>query len=61
MLFISLKYLVYLGRTVTSVEEEKTYNPRLTKSKEEFVAIMENLGLARPKKIGMFRDVDELK
>lgn len=41
----------YKGRTVTSVEEEKHFNPRLTKSKEEFVKIMENLGLAYPKKI----------
>lgn len=41
----------YKGCSVTSVEEEQLYNPRLTKSKEEFVKIMENLGLARPKKI----------
>lgn len=41
----------YLGRTVTSVGEEKRYNPRLTQSKEGFVKIMEELGLAYPKKI----------
>lgn len=41
----------YKGLTVTSVGEEKQYNPRLTKSKEEFIKIMENLGLAYPKKI----------
>eukprot|EP00794_Sanderia_malayensis_P016652 gene16652-18342_t len=41
----------YKGCTVTSVEEEKIYNPRLTKTKEEFVTIMENLGLAKPKKL----------
>lgn len=41
----------YKGRSVTSVGEEMKYNPRLTKSKEEFVIIMENLGLAKPKKI----------
>jgi len=41
----------YKGCSVSSVEEEKTYNPRLTKSKDEFVKIMENLGLAKPKKI----------
>ena len=31
--------------------EEKVLNPRLSKSKEEFVKIMDNLGLAYPKKI----------
>lgn len=30
----------YSGRTVSTVGEEKKYNPRLTKSKEEFVALM---------------------
>lgn len=30
----------YSGRTVTTVGEEKTHNPRLTKSKEEFIALM---------------------
>ena len=44
----------YKGRTVTSVLEEKTMNPRLTKPREEFVKIMENLGLPYPKKIGKF-------
>lgn len=37
---------------VTSVEEETKYNPRLTKTKEEFVQIMKNLNLAYPKQIG---------
>ncbi|KAG0710164.1 Persulfide dioxygenase ETHE1, mitochondrial [Chionoecetes opilio] len=41
----------YVGQTVTSVAEEKTLNPRLTKSKEEFITIMSNLGLAYPRKI----------
>ena len=49
---ISLSYLI-TGFTVTSVAEELKYNARLTKTKEEFVEIMENLGLARPKKIGV--------
>ena len=40
------------GRLVTTVLEEKTLNPRLTKPKEEFIKIMDNLGLAYPKKIG---------
>ena len=41
----------YKGVLVTSVAEEKLYNPRLTKSLEEFVKIMEGLGLPYPKKI----------
>lgn len=41
----------YKGFTSTSVEEEKRLNPRLTKSKEEFVKIMAGLGLPYPKKI----------
>lgn len=41
----------YKGRTVSSVLEEKMHNPRLTKSKEEFVDIMANLGLAYPAQI----------
>ncbi|XP_065072285.1 persulfide dioxygenase ETHE1, mitochondrial-like [Rhopilema esculentum] len=56
ILSLPMDYLLYpahdyKGCTVTSVREEKLYNPRLTKSKEEFVNIMENLGLAKPKKI----------
>ena len=42
----------FLGRTVTSVSEEKTLNPRLTKPRDEFVKIMNELGLPYPKKIG---------
>ncbi|XP_043972359.1 persulfide dioxygenase ETHE1, mitochondrial [Gambusia affinis] len=41
----------YKGQTVTTVGEERKYNPRLTKSLEEFVKIMENLNLPKPKKI----------
>eukprot|EP01026_Neomeris_dumetosa_P049756 TRINITY_DN4355_c0_g1_i4.p1 TRINITY_DN4355_c0_g1~~TRINITY_DN4355_c0_g1_i4.p1 ORF type:complete len:403 (-),score=40.02 TRINITY_DN4355_c0_g1_i4:143-1300(-) len=41
----------YKGRTRSSVGEEKRLNPRLTKSKPEFANIMNNLGLAYPKKI----------
>ncbi len=43
----------YRGRTVTTVAEEKTFNRRLGggKSEEEFVAIMAELKLAKPKKI----------
>ncbi|CAH8521138.1 unnamed protein product [Heterobilharzia americana] len=38
----------YLGHTMASVGEEKAYNPRLTKSKQEFVKIMNELNLPRP-------------
>lgn len=41
----------YKGRTASSIGEEKAHNPRLTKSKEEFVQIMANLGLPYPKQI----------
>jgi len=41
----------YKGQTVSSVAEEKAFNPRLTKSREEFINIMNNLNLAYPKKI----------
>ncbi|GFQ79580.1 persulfide dioxygenase ETHE1, mitochondrial [Trichonephila clavata] len=41
----------YKGFTVSTVGEEKKYNARLTKSKEEFVEIMKNLNLAYPKMI----------
>jgi len=39
----------YKGHMVTTVDEEKRLNPRLTKSKEEFVKIMDNLNLPYPK------------
>ena len=43
----------YKGRMVTTVAEEKRYNPRLgdAKSLDEFVGIMEQLSLAYPKRI----------
>lgn len=33
--------------------EEKKFNPRLSKSKEEFIEIMKNLNLAYPAQIGI--------
>jgi sulfur dioxygenase len=40
----------YKGDTVSSIAEEKTYNPRLqVKSAEEYVALMNGLNLANPK------------
>ena len=41
-----------LGMGVTTVGEELKHNPRMTKSKEEFVQIMKNLGLTKPKLMG---------
>ncbi|MEZ4453056.1 MAG: MBL fold metallo-hydrolase [Nannocystaceae bacterium] len=43
----------YQGRTVTSVGEERSYNARLGggRSEAEFVQIMENLRLAKPRHI----------
>ncbi|KAI8127013.1 mitochondrial, Persulfide dioxygenase ETHE1 [Lucilia cuprina] len=41
----------YKGQMESSIWEEKQYNPRLTKSLEEFVDIMNNLNLPYPKKI----------
>lgn len=43
----------YKGRSVSSIGEEKKFNPRLGmgKTREEFYNIMDNLNLAKPKKI----------
>jgi sulfur dioxygenase len=41
----------YKGIMSSTVFEEKTYNPRLTKTKAEFVEIMNNLNLPYPKQI----------
>uniref|UniRef100_UPI00358F184F persulfide dioxygenase ETHE1, mitochondrial n=1 Tax=Myxine glutinosa TaxID=7769 RepID=UPI00358F184F len=41
----------YTGQSVTTVLEEKTFNPRLTKTIDEFVEIMNNLNLPKPKQI----------
>ncbi|MBC7472820.1 MAG: MBL fold metallo-hydrolase [Candidatus Sericytochromatia bacterium] len=41
----------YHGMTSSSVYEEKIFNPRLNKGKEEFIKIMANLNLPYPKKI----------
>jgi len=41
----------YKGRNVSTVGEERQFNLRLTKSKDEFVKIMSELGLPYPKKI----------
>jgi sulfur dioxygenase len=42
----------YKGQTVSTIDEERRHNPRLAgKSEDEFVAIMNGLGLAPPKRI----------
>ncbi len=43
----------YSGRTVTTVREERQFNPRLggELSEDDFVGYMNNLGLAHPKQI----------
>ncbi len=44
----------YKGRTVTTVAEERAFNPRLAgKTEDEFVRIMSELKLAPPKKIAV--------
>jgi len=45
----------YRGLTVTSVAEEKKFNPRLggNLSESDFAGYMDNLGLAHPKKIAI--------
>ena len=42
------------GLTVSTVEEERTLNPRLTLSCEEFIKVMDNLNLPKPQQIGEF-------
>lgn len=42
----------YKGLTVTTIGEEKHHNPRVAgKSREEFIRIMDHLGLPKPKQI----------
>ncbi|KAM8825810.1 persulfide dioxygenase ETHE1, mitochondrial-like [Synchiropus picturatus] len=41
----------YEGQTVSTVGEERKFNPRFTKSLEEFVDVMNNLNLPKPEKI----------
>jgi len=41
----------YKGRNVSTIEEERRFNPRLTKTEEEFIELMSNLQLPHPKLI----------
>lgn len=49
-----ISYTTHNNRGIlhTTVAEEKKYNPRLTKTIDEFIDIMNNLNLAYPKQIG---------
>ena len=52
-LFLSIKGIfAMVGQTVTTVKEELEHNRRLTRPKEEFVKIMNDLNLPYPKQIG---------
>ena len=45
------------GHTQSSIGEEKKHNPRLTKSREEFMKIMADLKLSYPKQIGKLHEI----
>ena len=53
LIVINLIFNLFSGQTVSTVGEEKQFNPRLTKTKEEFIKIMEELNLPYPKAIGL--------
>ena len=44
----------YNGNTCSTIGEEKLYNPRLSRTRNEFIDLMENLKLELPKLIGNF-------
>ena len=44
------------GRQVSSVWEEIRFNTRLTKTKDKFIHLMNNLGLPKPAKIDIVRE-----
>uniref|UniRef100_T1KYD9 Metallo-beta-lactamase domain-containing protein n=1 Tax=Tetranychus urticae TaxID=32264 RepID=T1KYD9_TETUR len=46
----------YNGHTMSTIGEEKKFNPRMVTSKEEFIEIMENLNLDYPKMLGELVD-----
>lgn len=41
----------YKGQTCSTIGEESKFNPRLTKSRDDFVRLMAGLNLPYPKKI----------
>ena len=52
--FISTVPHYFTGQTVSTVAEEKQFNPRLSKPKEQFIKIMKELQLPYPKQIGEY-------
>ena len=50
-----------VGQMNSTIGEEKKHNPRLTKSREEFVQIMADLKLNYPKQIGKISAEDEVE
>jgi sulfur dioxygenase len=49
----------YRGQTASTIGEEKTHNPRLSKDKDGFVDIMAKLDLSYPKKIDVALPANE--
>ena len=49
--FLTVILWFFKGFTSSSIAEEKQYNPRLTKNREDFINFMSNLQLAYPKMI----------
>jgi sulfur dioxygenase len=49
----------YRGQTASTIGEEKTHNPRLSKDKDSFVDIMAKLGLSYPAKIDVALPANE--
>lgn len=50
--FPSLCFYTWLGQTTSTVGEEKRYNTRLVKPREDFVHFMKELKLSYPLQIG---------
>ncbi len=49
----------YKGNTVSTIKEEKRFNPRLqVKSKQEYIDIMNNLNLPNPKMMDVFVSIN---
>ena len=49
----------YKGNTVSTIKEEKRFNPRLqVKSKQEYINIMNNLNLPNPKMMDVFVSIN---
>ena len=49
---MELVELSSIGQTCSTIVEEKLYNSRLSKSRDEFVKLMKELKLSYPRQIG---------